>query len=294
VEKVCDGRGPLECRTVYEASCRTKYLEKQPGKYVGETDCERLPVEICGAGCDYQEGAEECHEKVITTVVEVPEEVCDLNPRKICKNITKLVPRLKPSRECSIIPQETCSVVFSAPHKVSKPLLTKWCLDDSAGAEGQSTPVHSPGGDSANIMDSFSDPANTFSPLEKQFDENDDNFEDGESGFEVEEVRTSVERNLQSNHNRLNSSVNKFEKSTNVQSVDSDQLIEDEDISDIANPFEDSDDLAALTPSSDLSEQEREDLEQFNLGIHIEHFRGRIDDSFQTQDFEEFVDFEHF
>jgi hypothetical protein len=57
-------------------------VEKLPGKYVGETACKKLPVEICGAGCDYQEGAEECHEKVITTVVEVPEKVCDLKVRR--------------------------------------------------------------------------------------------------------------------------------------------------------------------------------------------------------------------
>ena len=32
VEKVCNGQGPEECRTVYESSCITKYVEKQPGK----------------------------------------------------------------------------------------------------------------------------------------------------------------------------------------------------------------------------------------------------------------------
>ena len=26
------------------------------GKYVGETECEKLPVEICGAGCTTEEG----------------------------------------------------------------------------------------------------------------------------------------------------------------------------------------------------------------------------------------------
>ena len=51
VEKVCNGQGPEECRTVYESSCTTKYVEKQPGKFVGDTSCEKLPVEICGAGC---------------------------------------------------------------------------------------------------------------------------------------------------------------------------------------------------------------------------------------------------
>merc|ERR1712088_466934 len=55
-EKVCNGQGPEECRTVYESSCTTKYVEKQPGKFVGDTGCEKLPVEICGAGCVFEEG----------------------------------------------------------------------------------------------------------------------------------------------------------------------------------------------------------------------------------------------
>ena len=36
-----------------------KYQISNPfiaGKYVGETECEKLPVEICGAGCTTEEG----------------------------------------------------------------------------------------------------------------------------------------------------------------------------------------------------------------------------------------------
>ena len=29
--------GPTECRTVYESSCTTRYIQKQPGKFVGDT-----------------------------------------------------------------------------------------------------------------------------------------------------------------------------------------------------------------------------------------------------------------
>ena len=77
---------------------RLRYVEKEPGKFVGDTGCEKLPVEvfvllivimavimvhlcllvlmmmmativwrwlqICGAGCTFEEGAEECHDKV--------------------------------------------------------------------------------------------------------------------------------------------------------------------------------------------------------------------------------------
>ena len=39
-----------ECKTYYETSCTTKYIEKSPGKFVGDTSCEKLPVEFCGQG----------------------------------------------------------------------------------------------------------------------------------------------------------------------------------------------------------------------------------------------------
>ena len=131
--KVCNGQGPEECRTVYESSCSTRYIEKQPGKFVGDTSCEKLPIEICGAGCTTQPGTEECHDKTVVSLLDVPEEVCDLNPQKTCRLQTKLVPSLKPEHECTVIPQEICNLKFSQPTLKKKPLLTKWCLDDTPG-----------------------------------------------------------------------------------------------------------------------------------------------------------------
>jgi len=138
IEKVCNGQGPQECRTVYESSCTTKYVEKQPGKFVGDTGCEKLPVEICGAGCTYEEGDEECHDKVTASIVDVPEEVCDLNPQKTCRFVTKLVPKLSPVHQCTIVPKETCNLKFSTPKQVSKPLQTRWCLDPTPAVPGES------------------------------------------------------------------------------------------------------------------------------------------------------------
>ncbi len=137
LQKVCNGQGAEECRTLYESSCTTRYVEKQPGKFVGDTSCEKLPVEICGAGCVTEEGPEECHNKQVASLVDVPEEVCDLNPQKTCRFQTKLVPRLKPEPECTIIPQETCNLRFSSPQQVDKPLRTKWCLDPTPAAPGE-------------------------------------------------------------------------------------------------------------------------------------------------------------
>merc|ERR1712037_853703 len=138
IEKVCNGQGPEECRTVYESSCTTKYVEKQPGKFVGDTGCEKLPVEICGAGCTFEEGPEECHDKTIASLVDVPEEICDLNPQKTCKFVTKLVPILSPQHECTMVPREVCTLKFTQPRQVPKPLMTKWCLDPTPPSPGQS------------------------------------------------------------------------------------------------------------------------------------------------------------
>ena len=96
---------------------------------MGDTRCEKLPVEICGNGCTSREGPEECHDKKITSLVDVPEEVCDLNPQKTCRFQTKLVPKLEPKHECTIIPQEVCNLVFGNAEQIEKPLMTKWCLD---------------------------------------------------------------------------------------------------------------------------------------------------------------------
>ena len=61
----------------------------------------------------------------------VPEEQCDLNTQKICKFVTKLVHNLTPERQCTVIPQEICTIKSTAPRLIKKPILTKWCLDDS-------------------------------------------------------------------------------------------------------------------------------------------------------------------
>ena len=130
VARTCTGEGPEECRTVYESSCTTKYLETNPGKYQADTECQKLPVRICGPGCEYKEQEEVCHDKVLTSVVEIPEEVCDLNPQKICHFATKLVPKLEPLQECTKVTKESCHISFSEPKRLKKPLTTKWCLDE--------------------------------------------------------------------------------------------------------------------------------------------------------------------
>merc|ERR1711935_181292 len=176
--KECNGQGEDICQTVYESACTTKYVEKQPGKFVGDTSCEKLPVEICGAGCVTTEGDEECHDKTITSLIDVPEEVCDLNPQKTCKFQTKLVPKLKPAHECTIIPREVCHLKFSSPKEVEKPLKTLWCLDPTPAVPGEtydeSEALGEPLADESQIdevvLPSYGAPASTnYGPPQAQY-----------------------------------------------------------------------------------------------------------------------------
>ena len=61
----------------------------------------------------------------------MPDEVCDLNPQKVCRFATRLVPVLTPKHECTIIPKETCHLRFESPRLEKKPLRSEWCLDES-------------------------------------------------------------------------------------------------------------------------------------------------------------------
>ena len=57
----------------------------------------------------------------------MPEEQCTLEPQKECKQVTKLVPLLKPAQECVDIPKEVCVRQRTNPRRVSKPVIKKWC-----------------------------------------------------------------------------------------------------------------------------------------------------------------------
>ena len=95
-----------------------------------------------------QQGEEECHDKQVSSkwsdfskllnylfqidsLVDVPEEICDLNPQKTCRLVTKLIPKLEPKEECTVVPQESCHLKFTNPAVERKPLRTEWCLDES-------------------------------------------------------------------------------------------------------------------------------------------------------------------
>ena len=95
-------------------------------RWLGNTTCEQIPVKICGNGCTFEEGEDICHEKTEHSLIDVPMEICDINPRPVCKFQTKLVPKLIPVSKCFDIPREKCELKYK-PKEVEKTLETKWC-----------------------------------------------------------------------------------------------------------------------------------------------------------------------
>jgi hypothetical protein len=105
-----------------------KVAQKTTKKYSPETECKKVPVELCGPGaCPLEQGPEECQARTQTVVQEVPEETCNLEPQRICKHVTKLVPHLKATENCIDIPKEVCSRSRTNPRRVDKPVVKKWC-----------------------------------------------------------------------------------------------------------------------------------------------------------------------
>ena len=49
------------------------------------TSCSKIPRQVCGAGCQYEEEEEECHDKHQVTVTQLPQEVCEVQPQKTCR-----------------------------------------------------------------------------------------------------------------------------------------------------------------------------------------------------------------
>ena len=77
-------------------------------------------------------------------VTEVPEEQCTLEPQKECKQVTKLVPLLKPAEECVDIPKEVCVRQRTNPRRVQKPVIKKWCYTPTIETEFGSRPDSQP------------------------------------------------------------------------------------------------------------------------------------------------------
>jgi len=123
--------GDETCKQYYESSCTTKYVEKAPGKFVGDTSCQKIPINLCGdVSCKLVPGAQECHNKTTASLMDQPEEHCDLFPQKTCQHKTSLVPRLKPESQCTIVPKEVCNIKYVNIRVEKVPFKTLWCTEE--------------------------------------------------------------------------------------------------------------------------------------------------------------------
>ena len=55
-------------------------------------------------------GPPQCHNKTVDIGLDSPEEVCDLQPQKMCKQVYRLVPKLYPQEICEEVPREVKTV----------------------------------------------------------------------------------------------------------------------------------------------------------------------------------------
>ena len=143
----------------------TRYKQHSPGQFVADTKCEKIPREVCGLGCIVEEAPEECHEKIVNILVDVPEEVCDLTPQETCQLVTRLVPRLRPTKECTTVPKEVCTLRFTQPRIVEKPLRTEWCqggIEEDTGDNLDSDSLE-PSGIPRNLLPPAVAPSSTYS-----------------------------------------------------------------------------------------------------------------------------------
>merc|ERR1712033_41674 len=87
---ICDGPGEIQCRTVYESQCQTRYHEHDVEDDVVE--CETVQEEKCE---DVTQG--------YTT-----EKKCTKWPKQVCKKDRKNVKKYSPETECKKVPRELC------------------------------------------------------------------------------------------------------------------------------------------------------------------------------------------
>lgn len=87
---VCEGEGPVECKTVYESQCQTRYHEHDVEE--DKVECETIQEEKCE---DVTQG--------YTT-----EKKCTKWPKQVCSSNRENVKKYSPETECKKVPRQLC------------------------------------------------------------------------------------------------------------------------------------------------------------------------------------------
>ena len=131
----------IVCQTWFESECNTTVVDAGPNAQdKANTWCKKVPKKICAPdNCKMVPGPEECHEKIMVSTIEKPSEICDLQPQRHCRLITRLVPHLMQKEVCREVPKEVCHLGLANPHKVKRPMQLKWCTKKGEGEENVPT-----------------------------------------------------------------------------------------------------------------------------------------------------------
>jgi hypothetical protein len=126
----------IVCQTWFESECNTTFVSTGKGEIDRpNTWCKKVPKKICAPdNCKMVPGVEKCNSKMLVSTIQSPSEICDLQPQKHCRLITRLTPHLVTKQVCRKIPKEVCHMALTKPHSIQKPMTMKWCTKDRVRA----------------------------------------------------------------------------------------------------------------------------------------------------------------
>ena len=127
----------IVCQTWFESECNTTFVSTGKGEIDRpNTWCKKVPKKICAPdNCKMVPGKEQCNEKMLVSTIQSPSEICDLQPQKHCRLITRLTPHLVTKQVCRKVPKEVCHMALTKPHSIKKPMTMKWCTKDIKRAQ---------------------------------------------------------------------------------------------------------------------------------------------------------------
>ena len=127
----------IVCQTWFESECNTTFVATTKSEIDRpNTWCKKVPKKICAPdNCKMVPGKEQCNEKMLVSTIQSPSEICDLQPQKHCRLITRLTPHLVTKQVCRKVPKEVCHMALTKPHSIKKPMTMKWCTKDIQRAQ---------------------------------------------------------------------------------------------------------------------------------------------------------------
>ncbi|QQP39275.1 Uncharacterized protein FKW44_020102 [Caligus rogercresseyi] len=95
-----------------EMACeKVRYHHERCQEDPPNTECKKVARKVCApSNCQIFPGEEICNDEKRTVIQNIPQEDCDLQPQRHCKNESSLVPRLVPRRTASRFQRKSASI----------------------------------------------------------------------------------------------------------------------------------------------------------------------------------------